>query len=240
MDCRDAQFYLRLRRHAADELGAEVTADLDRHVAGCPHCAAEAHTVARIDTAFAAAMRNVPLPDGLRERLVARLSAQRGAVQRRKAYRYVGVAAALFLTVGISYGMYWQRRPQADTTALVHGLDARADADQAEADVRQWLVAQKLSGRLPEPFDYRYYLFHGKEQVQGRDVPVIVFHNPANSEMAKVYVFREDDFDLNALAPAQASYWQANVYDRETRGVVFVIAYTGPSLKPFLKTGSGA
>ncbi len=38
MECRDAQFQLRLRRPGPDDLGPEVTAALDRHLAGCPHC----------------------------------------------------------------------------------------------------------------------------------------------------------------------------------------------------------
>jgi anti-sigma factor RsiW len=237
MDCRDAQFYLRLHRHTADELGAELTADLDRHIAGCAHCAAESRSITRIDRALATAMQNVPIPGGLRERLVAKLSAQRGTVLRRKAYRYVGVAAALFLTVGIGFGMFWQGRPQADTTDLVHNLDKRADPAQAEADVQKWLRSKNLPDRLPEPFDYRLYVMHGTEPVQGRDVPVIIFRDPSGGEFAKVYAFRDGEFDLKAIAPAQASYWQSHDYPAG-RGVVFVIAYTGGTLKPFLKPGS--
>ncbi|HEY1380104.1 MAG TPA: hypothetical protein VGF55_25090, partial [Gemmataceae bacterium] len=104
MECRDAQFYLRLRRHTADELAPEVNADLDRHLAGCPGCAVDADRSARFDAALAVAMQNVPVPPGLRDRLVAKLSAQRGSVLRRRAYRYAGIAAALLLTVGVGYG----------------------------------------------------------------------------------------------------------------------------------------
>ena len=45
MDCRDAQFYLRLRHPGRDEFEPEVSAALDRHVAGCPACAAAAASV---------------------------------------------------------------------------------------------------------------------------------------------------------------------------------------------------
>jgi hypothetical protein len=71
MECRDAQFYLRLRRHAADELGPDVTAPLVDHLAGCPACAADARAADALDRAFAAAMTAVPVPGGLRERLLA-------------------------------------------------------------------------------------------------------------------------------------------------------------------------
>ena len=59
MHCNDAQFYLRLRRHAGDELGVDVTADLDRHLAGCPACAADAGRALVFDRAIASALRAV-------------------------------------------------------------------------------------------------------------------------------------------------------------------------------------
>jgi hypothetical protein len=239
MECRDAQFYLRLRRHVADELGPEVTAELDRHVVGCPRCAADARAVARFDAALATAMQNVPIPPGLRDQLIAKLSAQRGAVLRRKAYRWAAVAAVLLLSIGMGYGALRQSRPRLDTDQLVQVHDARQDPDQAEAAVRQWLVSQKLPDRLPEPFDYRLLVTYGTELVQGRDVPVVVFH--AGTETAKVYFFRDSQFDLKAVPPlAQASHWQAKAYPRETPGVLVVVVSTIPTLDPFLRGHGGA
>ena len=52
MECRDAQFYLRLRRHAADELGPDVTAALDGHCALCPECGPAAKAAASFDRAL--------------------------------------------------------------------------------------------------------------------------------------------------------------------------------------------
>lgn len=236
MDCRDAQFYLRLRRQAVDELGPEVSVDLDRHCAGCSGCAADARRVARFDAAVAAAMSNVPLPPGLRNQLVAKLSAQRGSVLRRKAYQYAAVAAVVFLSVGLGYGYFWQARPQADTTALVMDLDSRSDPDRAEEAVRRWLLAEKLPDRLPEPFDYRLYRSHGKEPVMGRDVPVITFafHDETGEQCAKVYAFRDAQFDLRALQDAQSSHWQSKVYPQGSR-TTYVVAFTTPELKPFIR-----
>lgn len=235
MDCRDAQFYLRIRREAVDELGREVTVELERHCADCPVCAAEARSAARFDAAVAVAMRNVPLPPGLRDQLVARLSAQRGAVLRRKAYQFAAAAAAVLLSVGLGYGYFWQARPQADTTALVMDLDTRSDPERAEETVRRWLLAEQLPDRLPEPFDFRFYRWHGKEPILGRDVPVVVFSDLSGAEIAKVYAFRDTVFDLKMLQDAQSSHWQAKVYP-QGRGVTYVVVFTTPELTPFLRS----
>jgi hypothetical protein len=238
MECRDAQFYLRLRRHAADELGTEVSADLDRHLTGCPACAADARTVARLDTALATAMRNVPIPPGLRERLVVKLSAQRGSVLRRQAYRYAAAAAVMLLAVGLGYGAIWQARPKMDTTAFLMERDALVtNPEIAEETVRKWLVSEDLPDRLPEPFDYGYYDIHGKTPVQGRDVPFVRFRKLSESgvvESATVYAFREKQFDLNAVQGAQTSHHQATV-NKQGRRVTFVVVHTTPELKPFLR-----
>ncbi|MBY0513542.1 MAG: hypothetical protein K2P78_06480 [Gemmataceae bacterium] len=240
MDCRDAQFYLRLRRHAADELGPDVTADLDRHVTGCPGCAADARSAGRFDQAVAVAMRNVPLPPGLRDRLVAKLSAQRGSVLRRRAYQYAAAAAAVLLAVGLGYGAVWQSRPKADTAKLLMERDELVTNPQtAEDAVRSWLAAEDLPDRLPEPFDYRYYDIHGKTPIQGRDVPFVRFRvigETGMPETATVYAYRKSHFDLAGVQDAQASHHQAKKYPAGL-SVTFVVVSTTPDLKPFLKRG---
>src|SRR5262245_25968686 len=106
MECRDAQFYLRLRRHAADELGADVTGALEAHVAGCPTCAADARAALSFDRAVASAMKAVPVPSGLREKLFTQASAKQGAVLRRKLYRGAAALAAVLLLGGIALGVF--------------------------------------------------------------------------------------------------------------------------------------
>src|SRR5262245_10939969 len=123
MQCRDAQFYLRLRRHAGDELGADVTADLDRHCAGCPACAADARPAASFDRAVTAAMRSVPVPAGLRDKLLTLASAHRGGVIRRQAYKVAALAASIFFATGLAFGVFTASRPKIDTYALVVNSD---------------------------------------------------------------------------------------------------------------------
>jgi hypothetical protein len=238
MDCRDAQFYLRFRRPGSDEFDPEMGRELDRHLAGCPHCAAEARAEAAFDTAVAAAVRDVPVPAGLRDRLVAHVAAQRGTTLRRRAYRYAGLAAAVLLAVGIGFGAFGSR-PNLDLYALV---SAEAEQDrQPEETVRNWLTAQRLPPDLPYPFDYALLKGFSLKEVQGREVPVIVFADQVG--FAKVYIFRVNQFrNLEDLPAAVGeSNCQAVVYqDHENRyrGLKIVVVHTlrtGPDLTPFLK-----
>jgi hypothetical protein len=248
MQCRDAQFYLRLRRHAADELGAEVVTDLDRHLAGCPACAADARASASFDHAVATAMRAVAVPAGLRDRLMTMASAHRGGVIRRKVYRVAAVAASVFLAAGLAFGVFSASRPKIDPNALVmHADDVVQDPDRALA---QWLTAQKFPDRLPLPFNTDRLVSMGSERVQGKDVPVVVFAHPTERGFAKVYLFRDDGtYNLRDLQEVQASNTRLVVISNPQlfRGVKYVILHTihppqnlqDDLLKPFLRTQGG-
>jgi len=250
MQCRDAQFYLRLRRHAGDELGAEVAADLDRHLAGCPACAADARASASFDNAIATAMRSVAVPAGLRDKLLAMASAHRGGVIRRKVYRVAAVAASLFLTVGLTFGVFSASRPKIDPNAMVMNADELVqDPDGA---LSRWLASQKFPDRLPLPFNTTDLLIgFGFEQIQGKGVPVVVFHHPTDTRgFAKVYIFRDDGtYNLRDLQEVQASNTRLVVISnpQQFRGVKYVILHTvhppqNPQddlLKPFLRTQGG-
>jgi len=244
MQCRDAQFYLRLRRHAGDELGAEVTADLGRHLAGCPACAADAQAAEAFDRAVAATLRSVPVPAGLREKLLSQASAYRGGVIRRKAFRVTALAASLLLGVGLAFGVFSVTRPKIDTETLVQ----KADEQRMSPDVvlRDWLAAQKFPAELPERFNPDLLMHVGTERVGGADVPVVVFRHPTEVKgFAKVYLFRTDGtYNLDGLRDTNASWTMAKVItaDRRSRGVTYVIVHTvhrleqpgDNPLKPFL------
>jgi len=234
MTCRDAQFYLRLRRESADELG-EAAADLARHLASCPDCAAESRAESSFDNALGKAMRAVAVPAALRGQLLAQLSETRGSMVRRTVVRSVALAASLFLTVGLAFGAFSASRPKLDTMDLVQRNDEQLQ--NPEEATRRWLAEQKLPTQLPLRFNFDLYLTHGKEPVQGRDVPVIVFREPNSpTGFAKVFLFRPgSQFDLKGVQGAQASLSQAVV--KETPDVVYVIVFTGPRIDAFLRAG---
>ncbi len=243
MQSRDAQFYLRLRRPAGDELGADLAADLDRHLADCPMCAPDARVAQSFDRAVAATMRNVFVPASLRDKLLAQASTHHGTVIRRKVYRFAALAASLFLFAGIAFGVFTVSRPKIDTTAMV--MHADEQLQNPEAALRDWLTGQKFPAQLPLPFNPDLLVMLGSERVQGVDVPVALFRHPSELGFAKVYIFRTDGTsNLNGLRDTNASLTMATVIEGpQYRGVKYVILHTvhpvnegEQPLKPFLRT----
>ena len=257
MECRDAQFYLQFRRPGSTELDPDVAAGLDRHLHSCPVCATDAAVSARFDSAVSQAMRAVPIPAGLRERLVTRISERRGTILRRQAYRVAALAASVLLAIGIGIGALTAARPVPDTFELTVRGDALAAVMQADGGqrvalqpdaptdpriaranrdrVQHWLADEGLPTTLPEPFDFGLLLSYHWEPIQGRQVPVILFRERQGSGFAKVYLFRSLAFDLKTVPYAQSSYCEARPYPNRPAGVTFVVVFTGQSLAPFLQ-----
>lgn len=238
MECRDAQFYLRLRRHAADELGSDVTASLNDHLAGCEACAAEARNTASFDRLMAAAMQAVPVPSGLRDRLVTQGAKQQGAAFRQKAYRGGALVGAALVVIALGLSLISSTRPKVETDTLVQVADEQLN--NPEASTRKWLAEQKLPDRLPVPdLDYDLLIFRGYEDVKGKKVPVVVFRSSEGSGFAKVYIFRHDgEFDRKDIRDAQASHAGAKVVIGQDhfRNATYVFVHTGRDLAPFLRT----
>jgi len=242
MQCRDAQFYLRLRRPTGDELGADVTADLDRHLAGCPICAPEARVAESFDRRVAATMRSVPVPASLRDKLLAQASTHQGTAIRRKLYRVAALAASLLVFAGLGFGVFTASRPKIDPDAWVMAADE--DIQNPDAALSKWLTDQKFPAQLPLPFNPDLMMMKGTERIQGADVPVVVFRHPTEVGFARVYLFRTNGtINLTNLRDTNASLTMATVIEGpQYRGVKYVILHTihpvndgDNPLKPFLR-----
>lgn len=235
MDCRDAEFYLRLRHPGRDEFEPEVSAALDRHVAGCPACAAATRVLGGFDAAVATAMRAVPVPAGLRDRLFADAATRRGSLLRRKTYRYAAAAATVLVAAGLALGIYSAARPQPDLLELVQRFEELGQPRGGDGVAARFLKAEGLPA-LPDHFDTDLLIHTGTERVQGRDVPVLVFRERGGNGLAKVYAFRDTAFKAAPEREEQASFSTAKSYPPRA-GVSYVVVYTTPSLAPFLRGG---
>lgn len=216
----------------------DATSALDRHLAGCPACAAAGRALTGFDAVVGRAMRAVPVPDGLRDQLFAEASARRGAVLRRKTFRLLAAAASVLVTCGLALGVYTAARPQADVAGLLVRADELAMPQGAEKQISAFLKSQRLP-ELP-PLDPNLFIHAGIESVQGRDVPVLVFRERNGPGVAKVYAFRDTWFKLDALREEQASHCSTKLYGHLAAGVTYVVVYTGMDLTPFLRGGDGA
>ncbi|QDU21513.1 DUF3379 family protein [Urbifossiella limnaea] len=237
MDCRDAHYFLRLRRPGSDDLDPDAMASLDRHLACCPACAAAGRALAGFDAAVGRAMRAVPVPDGLRDQLFTEASVRRGAALRRRTFRLLAAAASVLVTCGLALGVYSAARPQADVAGMLAQGDELAMPQGAEKQISAFLKSQRLPE--PPPLDPSLFIHAGTESVQGRDVPVLVFRERNGPGVAKVYAFRATSFKLDALREEQASHCSTKLYAHPAAGVTYVVVYTGMDLTPFLRGGGG-
>src|SRR5262245_50820866 len=99
MTCVDAHPWLLLRQPLPLEAGAGLTADLAAHVHSCPTCAALVNREIGIDKAFGQAMRDVPIPSGLKTRLLIQAENARRARDRELLFRVTAPMAASLLVV---------------------------------------------------------------------------------------------------------------------------------------------
>lgn len=234
MDCNLSQLLLTLGR--ADR-GTDDQAALDRHAAGCPACAALSRQLSGFDSAVTTAMRAVLVPPTLHDNLLKAAYAARGAAWRRTAYRYAALAAGVLVAVSLTFGGVWRFRPKLEGYALVSATEQEWEFRQAA--VGDWLAKQDLPDELPFPvdFDYRYITFHGKGELRGRDVPVILFQ--AGGEQARVFIVREGQLNTADLVPEEGSLWRLTVVRHPTvKGITYVVLHTN-SLQPFRRQPLG-
>jgi hypothetical protein len=118
------------------------------------------------------------------------------------------------------------------TDAMIQGPD--------EA-LRRWLKEQRAPEELPLPFNTEWLVSLGSERLQGQDVPVAVFARTGHG-FAKVYLLANDGrINTEGIQDAQASHTSALVINdpKQFRGLKYVIVYTGPDYKAFLRSQAG-
>jgi hypothetical protein len=244
MDCRTARLLLDFHRPRAGELPPEEAADLERHLSACPECDALGRAERLADQHLGKAVRDVPVPDGLRRRLLDRLADQRRAANLRKlawAARGLAVAAAVLLAVYSGF-FWWQTHPRPfDLEGMRDHLFIKHTNPTPES-VEQWFLDRDVRTVAPPAFNYtflaHYEVAEVHDRVQDRKVPHLVFAN--GGVRASVYVITGEQFDLKALpedpslldsAGFHVDIWPCDKHPN-TRFVVFYSG--GDSLDPLL------
>ncbi len=227
MECNLSRTLIALGKN---ELAPEDSVALSQHLAGCSTCAQAANKLQQFDARIGEAMRAVPVPTGLHESLLKTAFAARGAILRRRVYQTAMLAASLIIAIGLIYGGYWRSRPELDTNALA--VRTELEQERREQAAREWLATHHLPAKLPYEFDFRLCLFYGKEELAGRDVPVIVFSN--GRDTAKLYFVRKNQFKTEDARFAKSSLCTVEVHASADPDIVFVVTYTTEKLDPFL------
>lgn len=246
MDCKTARLLLDYARPTSAELDPGEAAALEGHLAACADCDAATRAERQLDDHLGRAVRDVPLPDGLRDRLLDRLAAERRAWYRRKARRVGAFAAVAVLILGFFLWRYWPRPnlPTPDLDFLVEDVsqnnNARPDADK----LQDWFRDKHPDRPLIAPrefeqrrLNYGLLTYAALADVQGQRVPMLLFTSGA--KQARVYVLSARQFNLDELRrdpPTVDSkgYTVAVRLCPDDPTLVYIFVYTGNSMAPFV------
>jgi hypothetical protein len=197
MDCTTARLLLPFLNPRAEQLPEEVAAGLEAHANQCATCTALLQDSGREDRVIAVAMKDVPIPHGLHERLVAGL--HREPVRRRRTWplrhpRWSMAAAALLLCLAGAIG-YWMQRPlPIDVEAFAEYSDQASYPEQADN------LLSPLHLARPALFRYQFLISSAMEKFEDRLVPRLLFEGNAG-QIAEVYILTNKKFDLAASYP---------------------------------------
>ena len=198
MDCQTARLLLPFLNPRAEQLPAEVARALESHVSQCAACSTILQESGREDRIIAVAMKDVIVPDGLRERLLAGLRAPRARrIWILRQPRWAAAAALLFLFLSGALGYWWQRPlPTIDMNALADASALAGTPEQLQALYRE----RGLRTEPPRIFRYDFLISCGWELFQGKLAPRLLFEG-SSGQLAEVFILTDRQFDL-AASPA--------------------------------------
>src|SRR4029453_18883839 len=99
MDCNTARMLATFFGRQGAELAPEDAAALTAHLAACPGCAAAVQAERAFDDRVAKAMMAVPVPTGLKAKILDGVTAQKAGWYRQKAFGLAGLATAACLLI---------------------------------------------------------------------------------------------------------------------------------------------
>ncbi len=231
MDCKSARMLADLRGPHGTEIDADDESALQEHLTQCPTCAAWVQRMSQFDAQVAKAMVAIPVPIGLKARILEDLAHERASWYRRRFWQATAAAAGILVVVALS--MTWQANQKIDLSVA----DIQRDIDHRSMNQREaayaWLARENITFNEPIPFDYRMLLSFGpQELVAGKMVPSLTFVNFARGVHAKVFIVRGDQFKTERLREdiysCQLSGYQVEVReDPRIPHQWYVIVYNG-------------
>ncbi len=155
MDCKTARLLLNFARPQARELQAEEAGALEGHLDRCPDCHGLARGERHLNECLGKAMRQVEVPAGLRDQLLARLDSERGDWHRRRfaqgARMAAAAAAVLLLGWAAAHWLIHRAQPSIDleqVAGVVNNAAAEDPRIKLEAALKRMGVDTPLSPQL--------------------------------------------------------------------------------------------
>lgn len=235
MDCRSARHLLDYARPHAPELDRADQQLLDGHLAVCPECDSLARAERQLDDHLGEAVRNVPVPQGLQERIVQRLRQERETWYRKqlgRGLRVCAAAAAVFLLAWFGLSAWRQHhlpRPTDDEVAARFSPVTPPDRGDADDSFRQ----KKVLTNAPSDFNYEYLSpIFALADFHNQQVPCLTFIRQEGERpraVAHVYILSGRQFDLGGLSELSKPYsTRFKVQVRKpSADYAYIIVYSG-------------
>jgi hypothetical protein len=246
MDCKNARLLLEFIHPGSAELDTAEAEALHQHLGECPDCAAQAREERRADEHLGRAMRDVPVPAGLRERVLKRLTVERDAWYRRWIRRWIvrGVAAAAVIAgLWVGYLAWFNRLPALNRDEVARLADWQSADRRTEAEE---VLNVALGAPIPMPSQYDYALLRSfsVKVVRGRPVPVLHFVSAGDAKRplaeAHVCILTNRQFDLegtmrNIGTLSSGDQFFVDVSPSPDMDAIYVAFYKGDNLSRFFK-----
>ena len=149
MECHDIRLLLAFTRPGSDAIDKAERAAVEQHLEGCPDCAALVRSEEAINGAIGAAVRKVPIPAGLKARVLAKVAAARP----RPWGQIAAAAAVLFIAIGLG-GWYLRPAPLVDPFTVTGVFNARPTDDPEQ--VEKWFKDRGVEMVGWSQLDYRH------------------------------------------------------------------------------------
>jgi hypothetical protein len=235
MDCRTARNLLDFNRPHAPELDRIDQDLLEGHLAHCPECDTLARNERQLDEYLGEAVRDVPVPQGLHERILRRLREEREGWYRKqlgRGLRVFAAAAALFLVGWFGLSAWRQHHlPQPTEKELAEEFDPDRPPDRADAEA--WFLRQGVKTNAPADFAYQYlspnFLL---KDFRGQKVPCLTFIRQDGEQpraVAHVFILSRERFDLGNLSELSKPYSTRFKVEirKPSSDYAYVIVYSG-------------
>ena len=149
MDCKTAANLIELCVPAEEAGGPPERADIAEHLEECPTCLERFRACQAAEPRIARSMQSVPVPAGLRERILTHLAAAPVPLERRRLVRRVLFpAAAAIVAVVAGSLLFWTSRRQPDVVRIsARGLGEQARAVTLENEL--WVPAAQAGEVVP-------------------------------------------------------------------------------------------
>lgn len=228
MDCTTVRTLLGFAR--AGELDDAERGALQQHLDACADCAAHSQSEQRFDDALAAAMPRVPVPSGLKTRVLIALTQAR----RPRPWPWLAAAALLLLAVGLGWYLWFRPAAELDYAQAAWEVDVKTAATPEK--VEELFRERGFAIQAPREFNFELLDSFDDVEFQGRRVPRLTFlfrgDRDNRASLAHVYVLSTSHFQGQDYRESTATH---QIEVRVRGDFIYFIIYNGSSLEPFLR-----